>query len=537
MVASCRALGLNRAPTSRMGHRRTDPREGQTRFRSLIENLHVGVVVQDRNATIQLSNSKARELLGLSLEQLLGRSSFDPLWNVVHEDGTDFPGPTHPVPRVLQTGKPVRIVVMGVFRPATRDRVWLLVNAEPELDAEGRVSQVVCTFSDVTERKHLEETLLQSQKLEAVGRLAGGVAHDFNNLLTVILGYIDLTWQSPQLPAAEHDDLALARDASLRAITLTRQLLAFARRDVIVPQIINLNDALRETEQMLRRLIGEDIQVRVLAPSDIWALNVDAGQLQQVIMNLAINARDAMSGGGKLTIEAANVVLGEDYARGHADVAAGEYVMLSVSDTGQGIPKEVQPHIFEPFFTTKGTGQGTGLGLATVHGIVRRHGGHVWLHSEAGQGTTFKVYFPRALAAPEIPSKAAQPSQSKPEASVTVVLVEDEDLVRSFAARVLDQAGYRVHAFGDPREALEFMTAQPEPVALLLTDVVMPHMSGHQLAQAIEKRRPQIRVLYMSGYTENTIVHHGVLDAGVAFLAKPYTPADLLTRVRDLLGC
>jgi two-component system cell cycle sensor histidine kinase/response regulator CckA len=510
-------------------------RKSQERFRVLIENLHVGVVVQDRNATIQLSNGKALELLGLSLEQLLGSSSFDPTWNVIHEDGTDFPGATHPVPRVLETGKPVRNVIMGVFRPTKRDRVWLLVNAEPEVDADGSVSQVVCTFSDITDRKQLEETLLQAQKLEAVGRLAGGVAHDFNNLLTVILGYIDLGVQSPALAAHEREELGLARDACMRAVSLTRQLLAFARRDIIRPTVVDVGDALREAGSMIRRLIGEHIAVESQVGRDTWPIRVDPGQLQQVIMNLAINARDAMPGGGTLRLEAANVVLSDDYTRAHAEVTPGEYVVLSVSDTGHGIPKELQPHVFEPFFTTKGTGEGTGLGLATVHGIVHHHGGHIGLHTAPGLGTTFKVYFPRCDT--ERAAQPAPPANPAPSGSegATILLVEDEHLVRGFATRVLERAGYRVHDFGDPRQALEFARQHPGSIELLLTDVVMPHLNGHELAREVQALRPQTKVLYASGYTENTIVHHGVLDAGIAFLAKPYAPADLTRRVSDVL--
>jgi two-component system, cell cycle sensor histidine kinase and response regulator CckA len=510
-------------------------RQSQGRFRALIDNLHVGVLVQDQNARIVLSNAKALELLGLTLDQLLGRTSFDPTWNVVHEDGSDFPGPTHPVPVALATGKPVHNVTMGVYRPALRDRVWLLVNAEPELAQDGSVVQVVCTFSDITDRKQLESSLLQSQKLEAVGRLAGGVAHDFNNLLTVIMGNVDLASTSMPPDSTQHQELRVAFDACTRAAALTRQLLAFARRDIISPAVVNLSDVVRGLEPMFRRLIGEHITVQVQVSSALWSVRVDPGQIQQVVLNLAINARDAMQSGGSLTLETANVVLGEDYARTHADVAPGEYAMLAVSDTGQGIPKHLQAHVFEPFFTTKAAGEGTGLGLATVHGIVRHHGGHVWLYSEPGSGTTFKVYFPRTseeiqlVATPDL----AAPT---PTARATIILVEDEALVRGFAARVLEKHGHRVLAFGDPRAALRFVDDNADAIDLLLTDVVLPHMSGRQLAERLASRRPDLRVLYVSGYTQNTIVHHGVLDAGISFLAKPYTPADLLNRVQEVLA-
>jgi signal transduction histidine kinase/CheY-like chemotaxis protein len=424
---------------------------------------------------------------------------------------------------------------MGVYRPASNDRVWLLVNAEPQRGPDGAVRRVVCTFSDITDRKKLEDSLLQSQKLEAIGRLAGGIAHDFNNLLTVIMGYVEDIAGTLPAGTREHSELTVALEASQRAASLTRQLLAFARRHVIAPKLVDLNHVIHDIEHMLKRLIGEHIELRRHEATELWPIKVDPNQIEQVILNLALNARDAMPESGLLTLETGNVVLDPEYAAAHSGVTPGEYVMLAVSDTGSGIPREAQPHIFEPFFSTKGL-HGTGLGLSTVHGIVRQHGGHIWLYSEVSRGTAFKIYFPRAPGE-EAANTIAPKVLLKPRVrgGETLLLVEDEELVRSYALRVLERAGYRVLSAADPLEALKLAEAHRGSISLLVTDVVMPHMSGQKLATALLDQRPELRVLFVSGYTENTIAHHGVLDPGVAFLPKPYTPVDLLTRVREVI--
>ncbi len=508
-------------------------RGSEERFRLLIDDLHVGVLVQDAEARIVLSNSKALELLGLTLDQLLGKSSLDPAWNVIHEDGTDFPGSTHPVPTAIKTGKPVRNVIMGVWRPSRGDRVWLLVNAEPQLTG-GAVERVVCTFSDVTDRKQLEETLLQSQKMEAVGRLAGGVAHDFNNLLTVIIGYVEDVASSLPANAREREELSIALGAAQRAAGLTRQLLAFARRELIVPQVVDLNAVMDATERMLGRLIGEHIELSCRRAPGLWSVRVDPHQIEQVIVNLAVNARDAMPEGGKLTIETANVTLGDDYASTHASVNAGDYVLLAVNDSGHGIDRDTLPHVFEPFFTTKEASRGTGLGLATVHGIVRQHGGHIWVYSELGRGTSFKIYLPRNVTSEPL-EIAPKPVPIPRSGNEVVLLAEDEELVRSFARRVLERGGYRVIPAANPLQALRLAAEFEGEIHLLVTDVVMPHMSGRKLAQELRAVRSGMRVLFVSGYTENYVVQHGVLDEGVAFLPKPYSPVELLARVRRVL--
>ncbi|HEU5075810.1 MAG TPA: PAS domain S-box protein [Polyangiaceae bacterium] len=508
-------------------------RQTEERLRSLVDNLHVGVIVQDRDANVLLSNHTALELLGLTVDQLLGKASRDADWNVIHEDGNEFPLELHPATLALATGRPVRNVTLGVYRPATRDRVWLLVHAEPELDESGRVLQVVCTYSDITDRKLLESSLVQAQKMEAVGRLAGGVAHDFNNLLTVIGGYLDLSVTAPTLDGQVRDDLELALKATQRAASLTRQLLAFARRDVVSPGNVDINAVLATVQGMLRRLIAEHITIEVHATPGVWVTRIDPSQLEQVILNLAVNAADAIGGRGLLTFETANVVLDSGYASRHVNVEPGDYVMLAVTDTGPGIPEELHAHIFEPFFTTKGAGKGTGLGLATVHGIVKSNGGHVALHSAAGVGACFKVYLPRSRGAVD-PEPALHESGPRA-AGEAVLLVEDEDLVRNFAYRVLAGAGYRVIEADNPQHALEIARAFEGKLEALVTDVVMPKMSGRELADMLVAERPDLVVLYVSGYAQTAVAQHGVLEQGIEFLAKPYTPKQLLTRVREVL--
>jgi two-component system cell cycle sensor histidine kinase/response regulator CckA len=392
---------------------------------------------------------------------------------------------------------------------------------------------IVVVARDVSERRRLELQLHHAQKMEGIGRLAGGIAHDFNNVLTAIVGYTGMARAALPASHAAVADLEEVRRAAERASALTRQLLAFARKQIIQPQLVSINQLIDGVEPMLKPLIGEDIVLNVVSASDLWLVNVDPIQVQQIVVNLAVNARDAMPSGGTLTFETANAVLGAEYARGHPDVAPGEYVRLAVTDTGIGMDEQVQQHIFEPFFTTKDRGRGTGLGLATTHGIVRQSGGHIWLYSEPGRGTTFKIYLPRATdgVAPlaRVESPPAQPGWE------TVLVVEDEAMVRRFAVIALERLGYRALEAPDGQAALETASAFAGPIHLLFTDVVMPHMNGHELATRIRERRPDVRVLYASGYTDNTIVHQGVLEPGLAFLQKPYTAVELSAKVREVL--
>jgi len=394
---------------------------------------------------------------------------------------------------------------------------------------------VVCKGSAATEKKRLEAQLFQAQKMESVGRLAGGVAHDFNNLLGVIAGYGELLGK--RLP----DDPRLKKylsdimKAGQRAAGLTRQLLAFSRRQVLQPRILDLNAVVGEMERMLQRLIGEDIQLATVLDGKLGRARADPGQIEQVLMNLAVNARDAMPRGGRLTLETANVDLGVTYARSRPGVEPGPHVMLAVSDTGRGIPPEILDHIFEPFFTTKEEGKGTGLGLATVHGIVKQSGGHIFVYSEAEHGTTFKIYLPR-LEEAVTAMEATPPVEAElPRGSETILLVEDEASLRSLVRECLEVSGYTVVEARHAAHALEIAEVHPAPLHLLMTDVVMPGMSGRELAERLAASHAETRVLYMSGYTDDAVVLHGVLAADVAFLQKPFTTDALARAVREVL--
>src|SRR6202047_778502 len=388
---------------------------------------------------------------------------------------------------------------------------------------------------DVTEHRALEQQLRQAQKMEAVGRLAGGIAHDFNNLLMVISGYCEFLLERIGSDVALRGSVQEIANAAERATSLTRQLLAFSRKQILAPKVLDLNAIVTENLKMLRRMIGEDIDLGMVAGAEIGTVKADPGQIEQVIMNLAVNARDAMPHGGKLTIETANVTLDEEYARLPVPVTPGEYVMLAISDTGTGMDAETQAQIFEPFCTTKGL-KGTGLGLSTVYGIIKQSGGYIWVYSEPGKGTSFKVYLPRVSATGE--AIATQPSvtNANPEpAQGTILLVEDESNVRQLAREYLENQGYTVLEAAGGAAAIEISNAHPGPIHLLLNDVIMPGMNGRELARRVSALRPETKVLYMSGYTENAIAHNGILDEGIALLQKPFTLITLRTKVREKL--
>ncbi|HPV77404.1 MAG TPA: PAS domain S-box protein [Gemmatimonadaceae bacterium] len=407
---------------------------------------------------------------------------------------------------------------------------WISDRSFPVRNAEGELVRIAGVATDETTRRTLETQLLQAQRLESIGRLAGGVAHDFNNLLTVILSHAAFARQDT---AQADEDLAAIEQAGARASELTAQLLAFARRQVIEPRIIDLNVLTTQIDRMLRRLIGEHVQLETALEPQLWPVRVDPAQMEQVLLNLAVNARDAMPNGGTLTLETANVVLDAGYVASHADVQPGEYVMLAVSDNGEGIDPALLPMIFEPFFTTKPSGVGTGLGLATCYGIIRQAGGHIWAYSEPGNGATFKLYLPRALGAL---SDVASGGPGKPvRGNETVLLVEDDVSVRAIAVRALRAQGFVVLEAGDGIEALEVARQHSGEIHILVTDVVMPRLGGKELAERLVAERPQIKVLFASGYTRNAIVHQGVLEQGTQFLQKPYVPASLTKKVREVL--
>jgi signal transduction histidine kinase/ActR/RegA family two-component response regulator len=379
-----------------------------------------------------------------------------------------------------------------------------------------------------------EEQLRQSQKMEAVGRLAGGIAHDFNNLLVVITGRAELLRGRVEGDEALGHDLQLITEAGRRASGLTQQLLAFSRKQILQPKVLDLNEVVAAMGTMLRRVIGEDVDLMIVVGANLGRVRADPGQLEQIIVNLVVNARDAMPKGGRLIVKTANVELDDLFVRRHSGARAGPHVMLSVSDTGEGIAAEVLPQIFEPFFTTKERGRGTGLGLSTVYGIVRQHDGSITVDSEAGLGTTFKIYLPRVEEAPESASQRLEPMEEL-RGSETVLLVEDEDGVRRLAREVLEMNGYTVLEAPDGSAALRMATRYPGPIHLLLTDVVMPHMNGRELGERLLALRPDLRVLYMSGYTDDAVIDRGLPESSMPFLPKPFAPVDLARKVRDVL--
>ncbi|MBK6457164.1 MAG: PAS domain-containing protein [Gemmatimonadetes bacterium] len=407
---------------------------------------------------------------------------------------------------------------------------WISDRSFPVRDAAGELVRIAGVATDETTRRTLEMQLLQAQRLESIGRLAGGVAHDFDNLLTVILSHAAFARQD--IKQAD-EDLAAIERAGARAAELTGQLLAFARRQVIEPRVLDLNALTSQIDRMLRRLIGEHVQLETALEPQLWPVRADPAQLEQVLLNLAVNARDAMPNGGTLTLETANVVLDEGYVTTHADVVPGEYVMLAVSDNGEGIDPALLPMIFEPFFTTKPSGVGTGLGLATCYGIVRQAGGHIWAYSERGKGATFKIYLPRVQGVAGDVSTEVTGTPAR--GSETVLLVEDDVSVRAIAVRALRAQGFVVLEAGNGVEALEVARAFGGVIHILVTDVVMPRLGGKELAAQLTKERPRMMVLFASGYTRNAIVHQGVLESGTNFLQKPYVPATLAKKVREVL--
>ncbi len=405
----------------------------------------------------------------------------------------------------------------------------------------GGKSLYLCIWRDITdykraeaEKEKLQAQLLQAMKMEAVGRLAGGVAHDFNNLLTVITGYSELLLQRIGKESPMHGEVEEIRRAGERASSLTQQLLAFSRKQIIEPKVLHLDNLVAEMHRMLTRLIGEDVALRTASGKSLGSVKVDPGQFQQILVNLVVNARDAMPGSGTIVIETADVELDPGYCALHPYVKPGRFVMLAVSDTGKGMSEEVKAHMFEPFFTTKGKGSGTGLGLATTYGIVKQAGGSIEAYSEEGIGTTFKIYLPR------VEEEAAKPGSDVrlaelPAGTETVLIVEDEGILRNLCVRILERLGYGVLQAREGTEAISVAKGYGDRIDLLLTDVVMPGMNGSELATQLVLRNPGMKVLFTSGYTEEVISHHGVLAEGVSFLGKPYTPSALARKVREVI--
>jgi two-component system cell cycle sensor histidine kinase/response regulator CckA len=501
-------------------------RESEERYRHIVEAATEGICSLDAELRISFVNGAFARMLGFTPEEMIGTPV----------ERYSFPAESNEFREHMDARR--RGVAERYERRLQRkdgNECWSLVSGAPILDSDGRFAGSFKMFTDVTDRHRLEEQLRQSQKMEAVGRLAGGVAHDFNNLLTVILGYSGVLLQGlepgPLLEATQE-----VRQAGERAAALTRQLLAFSRKQTLVPEVLDLGDVVSGLSTMVVRLIGEEVKVSVVVSPNLGRVKADRGQLEQVVMNLAVNARDAMPKGGSLIFELQNVELDDAYAATHAEVKPGPYVLLAISDTGTGMDAETQKRVFEPFFTTKETGKGTGLGLSTVHGIVHQSGGAIDVYSEPGQGTTFKVYLPRFAgdAAVRRPVSGDHPAQRA--AFETVLVVEDEAAIRQLTKLILQKAGYTVLLAESPVAAERIAGSHSGPIHLMLTDVVMPGMRGPELAERLLGLRPDLRVLYMSGYTDNAIAHHGMLDAGTEFLQKPFTPFRLTEKVREVLG-
>jgi two-component system cell cycle sensor histidine kinase/response regulator CckA len=501
-------------------------RRTQELYRLVVDNSIDSICLVDTQGDIVFASQSNLPMLGRDPELLAGR----PFAQLVHPDDIEV------------VREHMRALLRGAASAATVARMshvdgsWVPVEGSATCirGADGEPQLVLLIGRDVTEREQLEGQLRQAQKMEAVGNLAGGVAHDFNNLLTAISGYSDFIVGDEEAGESARRNAAQVARAAERAAALTRQLLAFSRKQVLQPVVLAMNDVVTDVEKMLCRVIGEHIALETKLDPALAPVRADPGQLEQVLLNLAVNARDAMGDGGTLTIETANVELDGAYAAQHVGLEPGPYAVLAVSDTGDGMSPDTRARIFEPFFTTKPAGKGTGLGLSTVYGIVTQSGGHVAVYSEPGLGTTFRVYLPCEAAAAE-PEPARLPSEAERTGSETILLVEDETIVREIAQEILELAGYRVLSAEDPAAAVSTAAAWNGDIDMLLTDVVMPGMSGRDLAQQIAQARPGIKVLYTSGYTDAAVVHHGVVGEGIAFLQKPFTRKTLTRRVREIL--
>jgi PAS domain S-box-containing protein len=502
--------------------------EAESKYQMIVEKVaaisyiaELGVSGRWRYVSPQIES-----ILGFSQEEWLRDSE-----NWVRHVHPDDHATVHDAEHACQQGR----AFQAEYRMARKDGkiVWVSDSAVVVNGADG-IPLMEGIIVDITERKQLEGQLQQSRRMEAVGRLAGGIAHDFNNLLTIIKGYTELATQRPEVPSTVRADIEHIDDASERAAALVRQLLAFSRKQVLQPKNLDMNASVLGLEKLLRRLIGEDIEMKTIVAAGLGTIKADPAQVEQVLMNLVVNARDAMPKGGRIIVETSNVDLDRAYASEHVTVKPGRYIMLAVSDTGTGMSSETAAHIFEPFFTTKGGTKGTGLGLATVYGIVKQSGGYIWVYSEPGKGATFKVYFPRVDEPAQRDLRAKIENGAKG-GTETVLLVEDDDTVRELAEVILTGQGYRVLGADCPKKAEEIALTHAKEIDLVLTDVIMPSMSGRELVKKLLAQNAKVRVLYMSGYTDNVIAEGGVLEEGLAFLQKPFSPRALVQKVREVL--
>jgi PAS domain S-box-containing protein len=500
-------------------------RVSEKRYRDLVENARDLIYSHDLEGNYTSINKAGEQITGYTREESLSM-------NIAQTVAPEYLEKARRMIVGKLTGEEVTAYELEIIAKDGR-RIPVEVNTRLVYQA-GVPCGVQGIARDITDRRELEDQLRQSQKLEAVGQLAGGVAHDFNNMLTVINGYSDLLLRGLGQDDPMHSKVEEIKKAGERASSLTRQLLAFSRKQVLQPKVLQLRSVVADVDKMLRRLIGEDIDLLTVLAPELGSIKADPGQIEQVVMNLAVNARDAMPQGGKLTIEAENVYLDGEYVSHHITAAPGPYVMLAVSDTGVGMDEKTKARIFEPFFTTKEVGRGTGLGLSTVYGIVKQSGGNIWVYSEVGKGTTFKIYLPRVDGVVDSDS-TRNATAELPRGHETVLLAEDEEQVRRMTRTILEMNGYRVLEASSGDEALATYKQHEGRIDLVITDVVMPQMSGRELAQSLEALRPGIKVLYVSGYTDDAIVRHGLLDAGIAFIQKPFTPEALSRKVREVL--
>jgi len=505
-------------------------RENERWLAATLGSIGDGVIATDERGRVRFLNALAERLTGWTQADAIGRDVGE-VFQIVDEasrqpvknpalDALEREEPTAPAPDTVLIDK------AGLERPIDD-------SAAPIRDENGKVSGAVLVFRDITERRHLEGHLRQAQKMEAVGRLAGGIAHDFNNIMTIITGYSDVLLAEGQLASDHHDMVQQIHDAGKRAAALTQQIMAFSRKQMLVPCVLNLNAVVRDMGAMVKRLIGSDIEFATETAPDLCQVKADPTQIGQVVLNLASNARDAMPKGGWLVIATANAELDETVNRRHPDVKPGRYAVLSVADTGGGMSEDVLAQVFEPFFTTKGVGQGTGLGLATVYGIVKQSGGHVEASSKLGEGTTFRVYLP--LVEEPKPQAGSVEILLAARGRETILLVEDEGAVRRMTKLILSKQGYTVLEAADGKEALAVAEGHLEPIHLLLTDLVMPHLSGREVAERLNAVRRGLRVLFMSGYTDDAIVREGIESAGADFLPKPFSRDSLTSKVREIL--
>jgi two-component system, cell cycle sensor histidine kinase and response regulator CckA len=507
----------------------------RTRLATVLDNIPIGVVLAEApSGRITFRNRSVSHLTGQADAPISGIASYTRLTGF-HPDGRAYQPEEWPLARAVARGETISGEEAEVLR-VDGTRLIFSMNAAPIRDAGGSIIAAVTTFQDVTHRRRVEQHLRQVQQMEAVGRLAGGVAHETNNQMSVVLSAASFILHRKDVPAPVRVDVEAIQRAAERTAAVTAQLLAFGRRQLLRLEILNINEVIREFAPVLRRTLGEDSTLELSADPGIGPVRADRGQIEQVLLNLALNARDAMSLGGRLTIATKQVQLDPEYTSFRADVAVrpGAYVMITVTDSGAGIDPETLSHLFEPFFTTKPVGQGTGLGLSTVYGIVKQSEGYIWAYSEPGQGATFKIYLPtqgHAAAAPPVEELAvagANPGE-------VVLVVEDEEAVRSMTARLLESEGYEVLVSGNGREALDRIQRGVSRLDLVITDVAMPEMNGRQLAEQLRKIRPELPVLFMSGYTDDEMVRRGLIDADHPFLSKPFTPETLAAKARQLI--